>query len=87
MVAIPNRNIGSVSFEFPEPSHAPADNLFGLPRYRGAGESIMHLPPPQVRTRYVNEVGKTLHLPHNHPMTEYFNKRGISVPNHAPKIA
>lgn len=36
-------------FEFPEPTHSSHLNLLGLPLYVGAGEAIMHLPPPMLK--------------------------------------
>ena len=49
LVAIPTRHL-HVPFKFPEPTHATGDNLFQLPRYRGAGESIDYLPVPPYRS-------------------------------------
>ena len=51
LVGIPTQNFGSVPFNFPEPAYAPEGNVLGLPRYVGAGESIIHLPPPGIRGR------------------------------------
>ncbi|MBK8452242.1 MAG: DNA (cytosine-5-)-methyltransferase [Thiofilum sp.] len=38
------------NFQFPEPTHAEHENLFGLPRYIGAGEVLSLLPPALLRT-------------------------------------
>lgn len=35
-------------FLFPEPTHAESENMFGLSRYNGAGESFIHLPEPKI---------------------------------------
>lgn len=37
-------------FRFPEPTHTESDNLFGLPRYVGAGEAFVQLPPAKLRS-------------------------------------
>lgn len=38
-----------VRFQFPDTSFAETVNIFGLPRYHGAGETMAHLPPPPYR--------------------------------------
>lgn len=48
LVAVPAQN-RLVSFNFPHPTHASDYNLLNLPRYRGAGESVEHLPTPTYR--------------------------------------
>jgi DNA (cytosine-5)-methyltransferase 1 len=37
-------------FQFPEPSHCEYDNLLGLLLYEGAGNAIMRLPKPSIKT-------------------------------------
>lgn len=37
-------------FQYPEPTHCEAQNLLGLPRYRGAGDVLDALPKPSRRT-------------------------------------
>lgn len=37
------------TFKFPIPTHVKRNNMFDLPRYRGAGESMYHLPKPQIQ--------------------------------------
>ena len=41
MVAIPNRNIGSVSCGLPGPAQAAGGNLFGGAQYSGGGEWVL----------------------------------------------
>ena len=40
---------GENTFKFPSPSFAENEDIFGLPRYNGAGRSMMHLPDPLVQ--------------------------------------
>lgn len=39
---------GENSFRFPVPSHVEKEDMFGLPKYNGAGNSMSHLPEPLV---------------------------------------
>jgi DNA (cytosine-5)-methyltransferase 1 len=36
-------------FQYPQPTHCETENLLGLPVYRGAGEALAVLPPPEYR--------------------------------------
>lgn len=38
------------NYTFPEPTHSPSQNLFGLPLYKGAGKAICKLPSPEIVT-------------------------------------
>lgn len=50
---------GKNTFKFPNPSFAENDDIFGLPRYNGAGDSMMHLPAPLIQG---NKPNKTMEL-------------------------
>lgn len=48
---------GKNTFKFPTPSHVANADMLGLPRYKGAGESMLHLPNPQ---RHESKSKKTM---------------------------
>ncbi|MDM8559037.1 DNA (cytosine-5-)-methyltransferase [Candidatus Parabeggiatoa sp. HSG14] len=38
-------------FQYPQPTHCETENLFGLPLYNGAGETLKKLPKPIIRKK------------------------------------
>lgn len=40
-------------FQYPQPTHCETENLLSLPVYRGAGEALAVLPPPEYRDQSV----------------------------------
>lgn len=54
---------GENTFKFPNPSFAENEDIFGLPRYNGAGDSMTHLPEPLIQGSKPNKAMELTSIP------------------------
>lgn len=54
---------GENTYKFPSPSFTESEDVLGLPKYNGAGNSMMHLPEPLIQRSRLNKTMQLTSIP------------------------